>query len=210
MYVSIRDRISFLCSLVFDDGGELFARDSCVHRVEGVGQLLRELRWRRWPLHHNSFFCVFKGKKMKIAAIDNTFLHWFWPDPGFWGTEVDFFCCCTADLQADEDQHQLNNNLKIYKLETFASDWSWFVFSYWTIVSNMFRIFLVSLIKKWFKSDSKPDSPIQYRYKDNCNCDGYATSVYTITVSSTSESGQIPWYSEACSSTLATTYRWVG
>lgn len=44
------------------------------------------------------------------------------------------------------------------------------------------------------------------RYKDNCNCDGYATSVYTITVSSTSESGQIPWYSEACSSTLATTY----
>ena len=47
------------------------------------------------------------------------------------------------------------------------------------------------------------------RYKDNCNCDGYATSIYTITVSSTSESGQIPWYSEACSSTLATTYRFV-
>jgi hypothetical protein len=47
------------------------------------------------------------------------------------------------------------------------------------------------------------------RYKDNCNCDGYATSIYTITVSSTSESGQIPWYSEACSSTLATTYRLV-
>ena len=47
------------------------------------------------------------------------------------------------------------------------------------------------------------------RYKDNCNCDGYATSIYTITVSSTSESGQIPWYSEACSSTLATTYRYV-
>ena len=43
-------------------------------------------------------------------------------------------------------------------------------------------------------------------YKDNCNCDGYATSIYTITVSSTSESGHIPWYSEACSSTIATTY----
>merc|ERR1712165_325148 len=43
-------------------------------------------------------------------------------------------------------------------------------------------------------------------YKDNCNCDGYATSIYTITVSSTSESGHIPWYSEACSSTMATTY----
>ena len=46
-----------------------------------------------------------------------------------------------------------------------------------------------------------------FRYKDNCNCDGYATSIYTITVSSTSESGQIPWYSEACSSTMASTYR---
>ena len=46
------------------------------------------------------------------------------------------------------------------------------------------------------------------RYKDNCNCDGYATSIYTITVSSTSESGNIPWYSEACSSTLASTYRY--
>ncbi|CAB4059556.1 FURIN [Lepeophtheirus salmonis] len=44
------------------------------------------------------------------------------------------------------------------------------------------------------------------RFKDNCNCDGYATSIYTITVSSTSESGRIPWYSEACASTLATTY----
>ena len=47
------------------------------------------------------------------------------------------------------------------------------------------------------------------RYKDNCNCDGYATSIYTITVSSTSESGHIPWYSEACSATMATTYRLV-
>ena len=53
--------------------------------------------------------------------------------------------------------------------------------------------------------------PINYlfRYKDNCHCDGYATSIYTITVSSTSESGQIPWYSEACSSTMASTYRYV-
>ena len=44
------------------------------------------------------------------------------------------------------------------------------------------------------------------RYKDNCNCDGYATSIFTITVSSTSESGSIPWYSEPCSATLASTY----
>jgi len=44
------------------------------------------------------------------------------------------------------------------------------------------------------------------RYKDNCNCDGYATSIYTITVSSTSENGNIPWYSEPCSATIASTY----
>lgn len=44
------------------------------------------------------------------------------------------------------------------------------------------------------------------RYSDNCNCDGYATSIFTITVSSTSESGSIPWYSEPCSATLASTY----
>jgi len=44
------------------------------------------------------------------------------------------------------------------------------------------------------------------RYKDNCNCDGYAASIYTITVSSTTERGEIPWYSEPCSATIATTY----
>ena len=42
--------------------------------------------------------------------------------------------------------------------------------------------------------------------KDNCNADGYASSIYTLSVSSVSESGLVPWYSEACSSTLATTY----
>jgi len=44
------------------------------------------------------------------------------------------------------------------------------------------------------------------KFQDNCNCDGYATSVYTLSVSSASEHGEIPWYSEQCSSTLATTY----
>jgi len=44
------------------------------------------------------------------------------------------------------------------------------------------------------------------RYKDNCNCDGYINSIYTISVSSTSEQETIPWYSEPCSSTLASTY----
>ena len=34
-----------------------------------------------------------------------------------------FSGCCSADSQADEDQNQLNNNLKIAKLEDFASHW---------------------------------------------------------------------------------------
>merc|ERR1719204_1387025 len=44
------------------------------------------------------------------------------------------------------------------------------------------------------------------KFVDNCNCDGYATSIFTVSVSSASENGNIPWYSEQCSSTLATTY----
>ncbi|XP_042898986.1 furin-like protease 2 isoform X2 [Parasteatoda tepidariorum] len=44
------------------------------------------------------------------------------------------------------------------------------------------------------------------RYSDNCNCDGYTNSIYTISVSSATQSGLMPWYLEQCSSTLATTY----
>ena len=44
------------------------------------------------------------------------------------------------------------------------------------------------------------------KFEDNCNCDGYATSIFTVSISSASENGNIPWYSEQCSSTLATTY----
>lgn len=44
------------------------------------------------------------------------------------------------------------------------------------------------------------------REKDSCNCDGYTNSIYTLSVSSATEHGQIPWYSEPCSSTLASTY----
>ncbi|XP_043934615.1 proprotein convertase subtilisin/kexin type 6 [Protopterus annectens] len=42
--------------------------------------------------------------------------------------------------------------------------------------------------------------------KDHCSCDGYTNSIYTISVSSTTESGNKPWYLEECSSTMATTY----
>ncbi|KAL0612445.1 Furin [Plecturocebus cupreus] len=38
------------------------------------------------------------------------------------------------------------------------------------------------------------------REHDSCNCDGYTNSIYTLSL------GSVPWYSEACSSTLATTY----
>jgi len=44
------------------------------------------------------------------------------------------------------------------------------------------------------------------RYNDNCNCDGYTNNIYTISISSTSERENIPWYSEPCASTLASTY----
>ncbi|XP_012347212.1 furin-like protease 1 isoform X5 [Apis florea] len=44
------------------------------------------------------------------------------------------------------------------------------------------------------------------RDHDNCNCDGYTNSIWTLSISSATENGQVPWYSEACSSTLATTY----
>ncbi|CAM9404633.1 unnamed protein product [Lampetra planeri] len=44
------------------------------------------------------------------------------------------------------------------------------------------------------------------RDEDSCNCDGYTNSVYTLSISSATQSGNVPWYSEACSSTLATTY----
>ncbi|XP_042334526.1 proprotein convertase subtilisin/kexin type 4 isoform X2 [Sceloporus undulatus] len=42
--------------------------------------------------------------------------------------------------------------------------------------------------------------------RDNCNCDGYTNSIYTLSVGSTTESGRVPWYNEACASTLTTTY----
>ena len=44
------------------------------------------------------------------------------------------------------------------------------------------------------------------REQDSCNCDGYTNSIYTISVSSATEKEEIPWFSEPCSSTIATTY----
>uniref|UniRef100_A0AAZ3SCX2 P/Homo B domain-containing protein n=1 Tax=Oncorhynchus tshawytscha TaxID=74940 RepID=A0AAZ3SCX2_ONCTS len=41
---------------------------------------------------------------------------------------------------------------------------------------------------------------------DNCNCDGYTNSIYTLSVGSTTEKGTLPFYSEPCSAILTTTY----
>ncbi|XP_059215228.1 proprotein convertase subtilisin/kexin type 6 isoform X2 [Centropristis striata] len=44
------------------------------------------------------------------------------------------------------------------------------------------------------------------RQEDHCSCDGYTSSIYTISISSTTENGNRPWYLEVCSSIMATTY----
>ncbi|XP_035809451.1 proprotein convertase subtilisin/kexin type 6 isoform X2 [Amphiprion ocellaris] len=44
------------------------------------------------------------------------------------------------------------------------------------------------------------------RQGDHCSCDGYTSSIYTISISSTTENGNKPWYLEVCSSIMATTY----
>jgi hypothetical protein len=44
------------------------------------------------------------------------------------------------------------------------------------------------------------------RDQDNCNCDGYTNSIYTLSISSATEHGTSPWYSEYCASTLASTF----
>ncbi|KFO07497.1 Proprotein convertase subtilisin/kexin type 4, partial [Balearica regulorum gibbericeps] len=41
---------------------------------------------------------------------------------------------------------------------------------------------------------------------DNCNCDGYTNSIYTLSVGSVLAGGRRPWYSEGCSTILTTTY----
>ncbi|NXG52868.1 PCSK4 convertase, partial [Psilopogon haemacephalus] len=41
---------------------------------------------------------------------------------------------------------------------------------------------------------------------DNCNSDGYSSSIYTVAVGSVLAGGQRPWFSESCSAILTTTY----
>lgn len=41
---------------------------------------------------------------------------------------------------------------------------------------------------------------------DNCNYDGYANTVYTVTIGAVGEDGKMPYYAEECASMLAVTY----
>lgn len=43
-------------------------------------------------------------------------------------------------------------------------------------------------------------------YQDYCNCDGYITSIFTVSVGAVNDRGKSPWYAEPCPSTLAVTY----
>uniref|UniRef100_A0A3P8ZRH8 P/Homo B domain-containing protein n=1 Tax=Esox lucius TaxID=8010 RepID=A0A3P8ZRH8_ESOLU len=44
------------------------------------------------------------------------------------------------------------------------------------------------------------------QYNDNCNYDGYANSIYTVTIGAVDEKGNMPFYAEECASMLAVTF----
>jgi len=44
------------------------------------------------------------------------------------------------------------------------------------------------------------------QHKDYCSCDGYITSIFTISIGAVNDKGKSPWYAEACPATLAVTY----
>ena len=41
---------------------------------------------------------------------------------------------------------------------------------------------------------------------DDCNCDGYTTSIFTISIGAISDHGLSTYYTETCASTLAVTF----
>lgn len=43
-------------------------------------------------------------------------------------------------------------------------------------------------------------------HEDNCDCDGYAASIYTISVTSVTSKMDKPWYTEMCASIMASTF----
>ena len=43
-------------------------------------------------------------------------------------------------------------------------------------------------------------------YDDYCTCDGYITSIFTVSIGAVNDRGKSPWYAEPCPSTLAVTF----
>lgn len=41
---------------------------------------------------------------------------------------------------------------------------------------------------------------------DNCNCDGYVSSIYTLSIGAATQHGRFPWYGERCASIIAVAY----
>jgi len=41
---------------------------------------------------------------------------------------------------------------------------------------------------------------------DNCNCDGYVSSIYTLAIGAATQHGKFPWYGERCASMIAVAY----
>ncbi|XP_020905115.2 PC3-like endoprotease variant B [Exaiptasia diaphana] len=41
---------------------------------------------------------------------------------------------------------------------------------------------------------------------DDCNCDGYTTSIYTVSIGAISDHGLSTYYTETCASTIAVTF----
>ena len=84
----------------------------------------------------------------------------------------------------------------------------WLVLSsniqFWLIGTNM--NFIITLqgrnglgnIYVWASGDGGED--------DDCNCDGYAASMWTISINSAINTGENAHYDESCSSTLASTF----
>lgn len=70
--------------------------------------------------------------------------------------------------------------------------------------STLFLLFIVKgrrglgNIYVWASGDGGAD--------DDCNCDGYAASMWTVSINSATNDGQTAGYDESCSSTLASTF----
>lgn len=76
-----------------------------------------------------------------------------------------------------------------FLMETWASFENWFCAQGRNGLGNIYV---------WASGDGGED--------DDCNCDGYAASMWTISINSAINDGQNAHYDESCSSTLASTF----